>query len=598
MGRKEGPLRLAIKDFVETYVSPGIGGYFQRIAEDRRDDLLAAYDEWLDALGIRDAMPEALRPGSPIPVVGALAAAIPALIGLFIGFGMQLAGAAIAPIGVTIALAVSKSVKHWRPDPATLIALQSRFPGMATIWDEMWDELGIPEEILSELPQVLIPTVPEGDLITLWLRNEITDSELDTEFGARGWTDDRIEKLKTVRQLIPGVTDLIQMAVREAFTPETVKAFEYDLDFPEEVVPFAEAQGMAREWVERYWYAHWQIPGTSAGYQMMHRLRPGTTENPFDIDDLELMLKTADIPPFFRKRLIEISFATFTRVDVRRMYKAGVLDENQVYEAYLDIGYDTEKARALADFAILDAGTDDRELTRSLITAGYERGTIPESEALNLLVGIGFTRDRADFIIAIENADIAKKKVDDELDRVAFLYKEGELDEPGVYAELGHLNLPSEQVANYIGKWDLQRRKSRALPAKGELEDWYRRDIITIEDLNQGFMNRRYVDEDIERYILQLDQHIAEDATKEVERAQKEQERLAVAILVGDYQKDKAGFDLEIAEAKLAIADMKLALHADIDAEQKAQLKEDMDSVRVFIAERQVDKAQIRLDLE
>lgn len=598
MGRKEGPLRLAIKDFVETYVSPGIGGYFQRIAEDRRDELLEGYDKFLDVLGIKDAIPEALRPGSPVIALPALAAVIPALLGLFIGFGMQLAGAAIAPIGVTIALAVSKTVKHWRPDPTTLTALQNRFPGMSSIWDEIWDELGVPEDILGELPQILLPTVPEGDLITLWLRHDKDDSVLIPEMKARGWTDERIDVLKEVRQIIPGPQDLIQMAVREAFRDDIAERFKYDDDFPEDVVEWAERQGLSREWVKFYWRAHWDLPGVQAGYQMMHRLRPGTTENPFTLDDLETQLRTADIPSFFRDRLIEISFATFTRVDVRRMYKAGVLNEDQVYEAYLDLGYDKEKARALSDFAILDAGSEDRELTRTLITAGYERGTIPENEALDLLVSIGYTRDRAEFIIAIENADIEKKKVDEELDRVAFLYKEGEVDEPGVYAELGPLGLPSEQVANYIGKWDLQRRKSRALPAKGELEDWYKRDIITIEELELGFQNRRYVDDDIGRYILQLDQRIAEDATKEAERAQKEQERLALSEVVGEYQKEKSTLDLRIAEASLAIADKKLALHDVVDAEEKAQLKEEMDEMRVIIAERRVDKAQIRLELE
>jgi hypothetical protein len=243
------------------------------------------------------------------------------------------------------------------------------------------------------------------------------------------------------------------------------------------------------------------------------------------------------------------------------MFKAGILDEEQVYQAYLDLGYDKEKARALADFAIIDAGSEDRELTRSLITSGYERGTIPESEALDLLVSIGYTRDRAEFVIAIENADIEKRKVDDELDRVGFLYKEGELDEVGVYAELGALNLPAEQLANYIGKWDLQMRKATALPSKAELEDWYRRDIINVDDLESGLEKRRYVESDIERYLIQLDQRLAEEATKEAERSQKEQERIGAAALKTAYQIAKVAIDVQIADARREIADIKMVLH-------------------------------------
>ncbi len=561
MGRKEGPLRLAIKDFFETYVSGAFGGWVKAKFEEQTDDLLEAYETLLIQLGVWDAVPSSLKPGSPITALVAAIVGAPFIIAVIISFGMSFASALFGPILAEVTSEVRKVIKDWRPDPALLTALQHRFPEMSETWSVIWDELGIHDRYIDTVNQVLIPTVPEGDLITLWLRDELSETDLNTEFAARGWNDDRIEKLKLVRQLIPGVTDLIQMAVREAFTPETVKRFGYDQDFPEEVVAHAEAQGMAREWVERYWYAHWQIPGASAGYQMMHRLRPGTTDNPFDIDDLELMLRTADIPEFFRKRLIEISYATFTRVDVRRMYKAGVLSADQVFEAYLDIGYDKEKAQALADFAILDAGTDDRDLTRSLITQGYERGTISEGEALELLGGIGFTADRAGFIIAIENADIARRKVDDELDRVGFLYKEGEIDEPGVYVELGPLNLPAEQVANYIGKWDLQKRKSRALPSKTELEDWYKQDIITVDDLERGLENRRYQEDDIERYLVRLDQRLSEEATREAERAQKEQERIQAADLKTAYQTAKVAIDVQIADARREIADIKLVLH-------------------------------------
>ena len=365
-GSGKGALRVSIEDFIETYLATGFRAFINEKLDEQRDNMLEAYSNLLVALDIEDAIPVALRPGSPLPIVAGAAAAIPVLLGVLVGLGMQLISAMIAPVSNTIVLKIRKTVKDWRPDPGTLISLQNRFPEMGEAWVEVWDELGIPEDILEKLPQVVIPVIPETDLLTLWLRDELPEGELNTELAARGWTEDRIEKAKLVRQIIPGVGDLISMAVREAWRDDVAERFDYDQGFdllPSE--PF-EAQGLSMDWVKRYWRAHWVLPSITAGYQMMHRLRPGKTDNPFSIDDLQTLLRTADISPFFIDRLIEISFAPYTRVDLRRMYKAGVLNEDQVYQGYLDLGYDEEKARNLTNFAILDARGKERDLTKGL----------------------------------------------------------------------------------------------------------------------------------------------------------------------------------------------------------------------------------------
>ncbi len=598
MSKKEGPLRIAIKDLFSTWVAPTFEGWVTKILEAVERSMRRVYSKAIDrTLSGMELPPEAremidqlLNPGEQGGAAG--------LLGFGTQMGMSAASSLLAPVMRYINYGMDRIVKSARVDPSTAIQMAWRMPEFAQqILDDM-NDLGWPEHMQETWKEILKPRMSIPDLVTLKRRQLLSGSEFNEEMTRRGWSEDTINQLLEVTTIIPGVNDLIQMAVREAFTPATVEKFRYADDFPEDVVPFAEAQGLNREWVERYWYAHWQLPSTQAGYTMMHRLRPGTTENPFTIKDLETLLKTADIPPFFRERLKEISFATYTRVDVRRMYGAGVLNADEVYSAYLDQGYDEDKAQKLADFAIVDAGTDDRELTRSLITAAYERGTISRDEALKILQEIGYPAAKADFIITIEDADISKKKLNVELERVEFLYGAGELDEPGVYSELGPSNLPAEQIANLIGKWDLERRKKRALPGKSELEDWYKRDIIDLAELSLGLANRRYVETDIEKYLIQLDQRITEDATKEVERAQKEQDRLLASDIVDAYLKEKAGFDLEIAKSVLAIADLKLSLHDLDDAEQIAQAKEQMDRVRVYIAEVRVVKSQIKLELE
>ncbi|KKL08385.1 hypothetical protein LCGC14_2576390, partial [marine sediment metagenome] len=472
-------------------------GYIQRKFEERTDDLLESYEDFMRKMGVWDALPDVIRPGSPVPAIAAAIVGAPFVMAVIISFGMSAATALFSPILSEITMAVRKTIKDWRPDLGTLIMLENRFPDLSNLWDEIWDELGIPPEILENLADVVIPTIPEVDLLTLWLRKELTEPDLLTELSARGWTDQRIEKIMQVRQIIPGVGDLISMAVREAWNDEVAERFDYDQGIellPSE--PF-EAQGLSMDWVKRYWRAHWVLPSITAGYQMLHRLRPGTTDNPFTNDDLRTLLRTADISPFFIERLIEISFATYTRVDLRRMYKAGVLTEDEVYQGYLDIGYDEGKARNLSDFAIVDARENERNLTRSLVVNAYKRGTIPRAEAIQGLIDLRFSSFDAEFIIVIADAELAKGVIDDQLDRVEFLYMEGELDEGGVYTELGPYNLPADQVQGLIIKWDIARRKKRVLPSRSDLEGFYRKDLIDLGALHEGLSKRRIDDEDI-----------------------------------------------------------------------------------------------------
>lgn len=595
-GQGKGALRIAIEDFFETYVSEGIGGYLHRKANERRDELIESYDAFLTELGIADAMPKAFRPGSPVPIVAAAVAALPFLLGVMLSAGMSMAAAALAPIGTQVALAVSKTVKSWRPDPSMLTALQRRFPQHEEVWAEVWDELGIPEDMVDLVPQVMIPTIPEGDLLTLWYRDETLRPELEAELSRRGWTDDRVANLIKVREVLPGVQDLILFAVREAFRDDIAEKFELDADFPTDITPFAEQIGLSEFWLEKYWRSHWQLPSVQAGYSMLHRLRPGVVDRPFTQEDLETLLRTADIPRFFRERLIDISFSTFTRVDVRRMYRVGILDQAGVQSAYEDLGYNEVMAGQMTEFTIKLETQAQRDLTRTNITDGYKRQVLTRAQAVDALIAIGYTDADAEYFVSIIDVDQAKADIDDAIDEAEFLYMEGEINDTGVYALLNPLNLPAEQIAKLIMRFEIRRRKKRALPSKGDLEDFYRRDLITAEMLQEGLSKRRFDDDTIGLYMLRLDERVAEQAAREAERAQREQERIEGAEFKTEYQRLKAELDVRIAEARLAIADLKLSKHLVTEPDEIDRIKEDIDIIKVTIADLQLQKANVKLE--
>ena len=134
--------------------------------------------------------------------------------------------------------------------------------------------------------------------------------------------------------------------------------------------------GFDPQWAQYYWYSHWVLPGTTQGYEMMHR---GIISQ----GELQTLLRVSDIPSFWREKLMEMSYKPYTRVDVRRMYGLGVLDESGVKRSYLDLGYNDEKAEAMTQFTILYEAGDDadiltqyKDLTKAMVLQAFKKGMI------------------------------------------------------------------------------------------------------------------------------------------------------------------------------------------------------------------------------
>jgi len=143
------------------------------------------------------------------------------------------------------------------------------------------------------------------------------------------------------------VQDLITMSVREVFSPDIAQKFGQFEDFPADFATYAKQQGVSDEWAKRYWAAHWVLPSITMAFDMLHR-------GVIDQATINQLLRAQDIMPFWRDKITAISYNPYTRVDVRRMHKAGVLSEDEVLTAYKDLGYDDVKALKMTDFTLLE----------------------------------------------------------------------------------------------------------------------------------------------------------------------------------------------------------------------------------------------------
>ncbi|GAJ02949.1 unnamed protein product, partial [marine sediment metagenome] len=135
-------------------------------------------------------------------------------------------------------------------------------------------------------------------------------------------------------------------------------------------------------WAERYWAAHWSLPSPQQGFEMLHRGVIG-------FDDLNMLLRALDVMPFWRDKLVEIAYRPLSRVDVRRMFKLGVLDVKGVRKAYTDIGYNPYNADLMTEFTIEYVKEAPKKISTTDALSAYKNHLIEVGELRNMLTDAG-----------------------------------------------------------------------------------------------------------------------------------------------------------------------------------------------------------------
>jgi len=279
-------------------------------------------------------------------------------------------------------------------------------------------------------------------------------------FGRPFWEDWRQNAWASHPSMVPNMGDLVRMELREVFRPEFRKELIEDEPISKDFEQYAARNGYSKTHAENFWGAHWDLPSRSQGYEMYHRLRPAlqldkdghvvhsgiyklpaTYSNPFDLDDLKTLLKRQDVLKRYRDQLVEIAYKPFTRVDVRRMYRAGVLSFEEVIAAYLDAGYSPERALKMAEFtkAWVTEGVEKRE-TKSGVLDAMKTGIISEAEAETEL-GAFYPADVAERYVNIAKIKNKLAKSD-----VAWLLRHGDMDESEARARFAEMGYPQEDI--------------------------------------------------------------------------------------------------------------------------------------------------------
>lgn len=314
-------------------------------------------------------------------------------------------------------------------------------------------------------------TIDENTLRSLYFRGILTEDQVYIRMRELGYTDTRIKELIQGWEVIPGPGDLFTMVAHEAFEPDSIQLLGLADEFPEEQVQWLKKQGLSEYWAKKYWYAHWNEPSIGQGYEMLHR-------GVIDLKTLELLYRTVEIPPMWRDKLTQIAYMPYTRVDVRRMHEMGVLSDDDLLRAYLDLGYDEEHASKMVEFTIKYNQDNDKQLSKEQIQNGYADNIISRDDALTLLKKLGYTDQQVEFFITYIDYQKAKDIQDDKIDNIKELYLNNFIDDFDCKARLDALNLPAERTAALLEKWQIYRLKDKKLPSKTDLDKFFKAGII------------------------------------------------------------------------------------------------------------------------
>jgi len=279
-------------------------------------------------------------------------------------------------------------------------------------------------------------------LMTGWRRDPAAFEQYFDDLRDQGWTDDRIEALKFFTLFMPSAQDLVNWQAKEVFEPDMVAKYGLDDEFAGLDLTLFGKIGVTEEQARNFWRAHWEHPELRTIIEMLRR-------TDFTEADMADWFRLVEIPPYWRDKLIQISYEVPTRVDVRRWWDMRTIDEARLREIYAHQGY---HGKDLDDYVLWtkvyvafpdliarwkngwisidevraeligygmpaqrveelletkfkstegDRVTGERDVTKTDIIKGVKKAVITRGEGLELLMDLGYDEDEADYILTI-----------------------------------------------------------------------------------------------------------------------------------------------------------------------------------------------------
>jgi hypothetical protein len=336
-----------------------------------------------------------------------------------------------------------------------------------------------------------------GSVMAAWRRDKEKNKELLGDLRDMGWSPDRIETLKEITEIIPGVQDLVRFGVREAFDDAFAAKWGTDDEFSKMPTTWAEKLGLSPDWSKRFWRAHWELPAVNMGYELLHRGLITEAE----LTDLMVAL---DIMPGWRAKLIKLSWNIPTRVDVRRFWDLRTIDEKRLREVYTGMGYHAQDLEDYILWTKIYVEFPD-------LLARFKNGWISLDDVRQRLTTLGMKPAAVEELIQtkVQAEGAARSNAERDL-TLTDIYKGVKMERitraeaVGLIMDLGYstdeagfkldVNVPTDETTSAVEQRQL---------AKSDVLNGLKNNIITREGARQMLLQLRYAAVDVE-FLLKL----------------------------------------------------------------------------------------------
>lgn len=279
--------------------------------------------------------------------------------------------------------------------------------------------------------------------------------EVDGILAKHGFSDAYIGALKEETLFYPSPLDLIRFGVRETFKEDIVSKYQYDAEYPTAIDPYILKAGLPPLWMKHYWRAHWELPSVTMGYEMLHR-------GLITLDELKTLLEISDVAPWWRDKLVGISYSPYTRVDTRRLYKDGVITRDEVKRTYKDLGYDDIHAENLTTWTCKEITQEKKEKTKDLsqaqILLAYTDGEILKDETTTSLIALGYDNAESELLISMTDYNNYKSELAEEYNVMKAEYLAGITDKAGATKSMSELKLSQREQEKWLRRLDRAQR--------------------------------------------------------------------------------------------------------------------------------------------
>ena len=320
----------------------------------------------------------------------------------------------------------------------------------------------------KKLTDNLFPT----DLLRIeTYRMGMSKAEVTKQLQMQGYTPEQTKAIFTAWKPVPGISDMLEMFTKNITEESLAAKYGLDEDKPPHFYEWFWMNGVSKEWANAYWREYWNYPSPGMLYEMRHRGLIGD-------DDVKNTLLILNYPKYWREKLLALSYNPYTRIDVRRMYRTGVIKRDEVKKTYLALGYDEAHAENLTKYTVIDASEKEKELSRTDILKGYEEEIVSKEEAVNFLLEVGYSKESADFIISETDWKLAHQAKSEMKGALRSLYEKGIRDETYIRGKLKEAGYHDSTIDNFIKVWDIKRQENTKKSTIATERDLTKTDIL------------------------------------------------------------------------------------------------------------------------